>query len=219
VSEATPAELQRLLAGEFENRGWEYDMTVGADLVGEIERRGAVEPEALAARISGTWLTRNGATREQVAAAIQRAIGGRTPKPDELAVTVLNSDNRSYSLHVEAGAQITGSQVNLGGTQINIRADAPKEDVLAGVVAIVRAGLAGNWDGDAARELGAVIDARGDIVLADVEAVVSEVVEDEPPEPGRARRMIESISTQGLGGALGTGISAVVGALIRNPPV
>jgi hypothetical protein len=219
VSEATPAELQALLAGEFENRGWEYDMTVGTDLVGEVERRGEVDPAGLATRVSGTWLTRNGATREQVAAAIERAIGGRTPKPAEPTVTVLNSDNRSYSLHLEAGAQITGSQVNLGGTQINIRADAPKDDVLAGVEAVVRAGLAGNWDRDAARELGAVIGARGDIALADVETAVSQVVEDEPPEPGRARRMLESISTQGLGGALGTGISAVIGALIRNPPI
>jgi hypothetical protein len=214
MSEATPAELQTLLSGEFENRGWEYDMTVGRDLVGEVERRGIVDPSALAARVSSTWLARNDATREQVAAAIEGAIGGRTPRPEEREPTTLIINDNRHQLHMGAGAQIVNSQVNVGGTQINVRADSPKDEVLAGVAALVRAGLQDNWNGDAARELGAVIDSREDLALADIEATVAEVVEEESPEPGRARRMIESISAQGLGGALAIGITKVVAALI-----
>jgi hypothetical protein len=104
------------------------------------------------------------------------------------------------------GAQIVNSQVNVSGTQINVRADSPKEDVMAGVAALVRAGLNGDWNTDAARELGAVIDAREDVGLADVEGTVAEVVAEESPDPGRAKRMLQSITEQGLGGALAVGI-------------
>jgi hypothetical protein len=216
VSEATPAELQALLAGEFESRGWEYDMTVGADLVGEAERRGVVEPAALAAKVSTTWLARNRATRDELAVAIERAIGGRVAVAAEGApVTLILNDNR-YQLNMGEGAQIAGGQVNVGGTQINVRSDSPKEDVMAGVAELARAGLREEWNPEAARELAGVVDARDDVTLEDVEAVVKEVIADESPEPGRAKRMLEAITEQGLGGALTVGIIKALTLLLAG---
>jgi hypothetical protein len=206
VSEATPAELQALLAGEFESRGWEYDMTVGADLVGEVERRRAVDPATLAAKVSGTWLARNGATREELTAAIERAIGGRVPRvADGAPVTLILNDNR-YQLNMAEGAQIAGSQVNVGGTQINVRADSPKEDVMAGVAELVRAGLRDQWNPQAAGDLAGLVASRGDVTVEDVEAAVQEVVAEESPDPERAKGMLRKIAEQGLGGALAVGI-------------
>ena len=218
MTDATPADFQRLLASEFAKQGWEYDMTVGADLVTEIERQGFVDPAALAMRIPQTWLAQQRATRDGVREAIERATGGRVPKPAKARTTRLTINNQSYTLTVAPGGQITGSQVNVGGTQVNVRAETSKEEVLAGVVALVRAGLAGDWNVEAARELAAAIDARTDIGVADVEGPVAQLVDAEPPEPGRVRQMLESISEHGLGGALATGISAAVGAVLRNPP-
>jgi hypothetical protein len=212
VTEATSAQLQARLATEFENRGWEYDMTVGTDLIGEAERRGEVDPAELAAKVSNTWLARNSATRDEVAAAIERAIGGYVPRAAEGAPVTLifQSDNR-YQLNMGAGAQITGSQVNVGGTQINLRVDSPKEDVMAGVAELVRAGLREDWNSDAARELTEILEARDDVTLDDVESVVKDVIAEGSPDPERAKGMIRQIAESGLGGALAVGIVKAVG--------
>jgi hypothetical protein len=221
VSAATRAELQRLLAGQFESRGWEYDMNLGADIAEEVGRRGLVDPPGLAGRVSGTWLARNRTTREDVAAAIERAIGGRTPEPEQHPATVLTVYNNDYSLSMAPGSTISGGQVNVGGTQINIQADVSKDEVLAGIGALVRAGLDGGWNPEAAGALAAAVDARSDIGFEDVEGVVVEAAEaaSEPPDEGRIRGMLRSIAEQGVGGALGTGISAGLGWLLRNPPI
>jgi hypothetical protein len=151
----------------------------------------AVQPLALPAE----RLERNGATRDQVAAAIGRAIGGYTPRAAEGAPVTLifQSDNR-YQLNLAEGAQISDSQVNVGGTQINVRADSPKEDVMSGVAELVRAGLRENWNPDAARELGEVVEAREDVTLEDVESVTEKVIAEESPEPERAKGMLRKIA-------------------------
>lgn len=220
MSDTTPTDLQRALAHEFERHGWEYDMAVGADIVKEVERRGSVEPRALAARVSTTWLERNRTTRDQVRNAIQRAIGDRTLVPGEPTAVTLNIDNRSYTLAMESGSQITGSQVNVGGAQINVQAAVDKDEVLTAVGALLRAGLGGDWNPDAASDLARAIDARDDIGFDDVRRVATEIAgEVDAPDQGRIREMLHSIAEQGIGGALGTGISAGVGWLLRNPPI
>lgn len=218
MSEATRTDLQRALADEFGHRGWEYDMAVGEDIVSGLERSSSADSGALAAHISSTWIEKNRATRDQVANAIERAIAGRTLARDEAAGVTLNTDNRSYTLTMESGSQITGSQVNLGGTQINVRADGPKEDVLAGIAALIKAGLQGDWNPDAARELATAVEGRDDIGFQDVEAVANEVAEaTDSPDPGRVRTMLASIAQEGIGGALGTGIVAGISWLLHNP--
>ncbi len=227
MSDATPAHLQRLLAGEFERRGWEWDIGEGRRIVEQTVAHGGVDAQRLVRGVSGTYLQRLGATRADMADAIERAVGGRVPRLEEGGSTTLVIHDNRYQLNVGAGARITGSNVNVGGTQINIQPNAEKDEILAGVGALVSAGLTGGWNAEAARQLGSVIDAREDVGLGDVEAAVADVVEAavadvveaEPPEPGRARRLLESISAQGLGGALATGITTVIGALLRNPPI
>jgi len=220
VTDATPADLQRALAHEFERRGWEYDMAVGTDIVQEVERRGAVDPPVLAQQLSGTWLEQNRTTRDDVAGAIARAFGGLTPTRGAPSDVALSIDNRSYTLRMESGSQITSSQVNVGGTQINIQPGVSKDEILAGVRALLQAGLGGDWNPEAAADLAATIEARDDIGFEDIEALAVEIAEtaSEPPDEGRVRSMLSSITEQGVGGALATGISAGLGWLIRNPP-
>jgi hypothetical protein len=112
---------------------------------------------------------------------------------------------------VGAGAQITGSQVNVGGAQINVRVDSPKDDVMSGVAELVRAGLNEDWNPDAARELGEVVDARDDVTLEDVESAVKKVIAEESPDPERAKGMLRKIAESGLGGALAVGIVKAIG--------
>ena len=221
MSHISPGEARRLLASGFEGAGWEYDLVTGKSILEAAEDADRMDGTELARVVPASFLERNGISREDVAAVIDRAVGGRKLQADPGTPTVLNFDNRSYSLRVESGGQISGSQVNVGGTQINVQAGADRGEVLTAVAALFRAGLANDWNPAAAAELAAVIDARDDIGFEDVEKVAIETAEStgEPPDEGRVRAMLRSITEQGIGGALGTGISAAVGWLLRNPPV
>lgn len=70
------ADIQRLLASEFERRGWEYDLTVGRVIAGGMrEAGGSASPAALGRLVSKGFLARAGATRADVVDAIARSIG------------------------------------------------------------------------------------------------------------------------------------------------
>ncbi len=87
------------------------------------------------------------------------------------------------------------------------------------LAALLSAGFGGDWNEEAAAGLAQVIQKRDDIDLDDVIKTTAEIVKLEQPSASRAREMMEKIATAGLGGAFGTGITAVLGQLIANPPL
>lgn len=70
---ATATQLQRLLAEEFERRGWEYDLSVARAVVDEVLRSGRVEAMALARLASKGFLARTRASQADLAEAIATA--------------------------------------------------------------------------------------------------------------------------------------------------
>jgi hydrogenase maturation factor HypE len=92
------------------------------------------------------------------------------------------------------------------GTPAVARADADKQKVLLAVEAIVRVGLVGDWNEDAAKDLASVVNDRSDLDYEDVQKLASEVVETEQPTKQRVKALLGQIATSGVGGALGTGI-------------
>jgi hypothetical protein len=219
VSDTTPAAMQRLIAAEFERHGWDYDLSVGRAIVEAAEERGGVVGTELAAKVSAEFLARHRTTREDVASAIDSAIGGRQVKREAAQATVVINDNR-YQVNLSGGSQIEDSKLNIGdGTQINVDVKASKENILAAVEALVRSGLADSWNTGAARDLATVIDQRDDIDVEDVREITTEVVKAEQPKQGRVRTMLNAIAVSGLAGALSTGISSGLGELIGQLPL
>lgn len=209
MTEASASELQRLLAVEFDQRGWQYDLDTAHSMVEEAIRTGAVDGEALAARAPVAFLRRNHTDRDALARAIERAIGGRLPMLEQhAAVTLVAQDNRQYHLSMAQGAQISGSNVDVGGTQINIQPSAGRDELLEGVRALVRAGLRANWDVDAAHALGRALEGRDDIDYTDVEEVTAEVVKEEAPSKRPIRDFMTKVAASGLSGAMTAGIVA-----------
>jgi hypothetical protein len=220
MTEAPPARMQSLLAAEFDRRGWEWDLAVGRDIVCEVERRGKVDAERLAKHASPTYLARNSTDRSAIAEAIESALGGSVPAAPPRAVpTTLIVGGTHHTLTMEAGARISDSRFTVGGTQINIEADTSKQEVLAAVAALVRAGLADQWNAEAAGALAQAIDARDDIGFEDVQEVTGDVVSSEAPRQGRAKAFLAKVAAGGIGGALGTGISAAVGEVLTQLPI
>jgi hypothetical protein len=221
VTDTSPSKMQELLAAEFDRQGWEYDLTIGSALIEEIERVGTVDPEHLASLVPSAFVSRHGTTRPLVAAALGRALGGRRPKRDtERAATLVFADHRTYEVNLGPGAAISHSNLNLGdGQQINVNVEGAREDVLAAVDAIVSAGLTGEWNDDAVRELGAVLDTRDDLTLQDVTATVIATVERERPSQGRAKQLLDRIAVSGLGGLLTIGLSSGIGEVFSQLPL
>ena len=218
MSTATPAELQRLIADAFDRQGWEYDLTLGRNLVEEIERAGGVDAGALARRLPAEFIERNRTTRAHAAAAIERAVGGRSVKREESATTLVFADNRRYEVRLARGAQITNSNLNVGeGTLVSV--EARRDNVMAAIEAVLRAGLAGNWNAEAAGHLAEVVDGRDDIDFEDVREITADVVIAEQPKQDKVKELLNEIAVSGVGGALSTGITTGLGELLGQLPL
>jgi hypothetical protein len=219
MSAASRSELQSLLAAEFDRQGWQFDLTIGRKLLDMIGAQGQVDGLRLAETLPAEFFSRNRTSKELVGSAIEGAIGGRSVAAEPTPAATITIDNR-YQVNVGQGGQISGSNLNVGdGVQINVDVNASKEDVLTGVEAVLRGGLMGEWNDDAARALASVIESRDDIDFEDVRRVTTEVVTVEQPKQNRVKELLGRIAAGGVAGALGTGLSAGLGELLSQLPI
>ena len=134
--------------------------------------------------------------------------------------TTIVIGGNNYQMNIGERASVIDSNLNVGeGAQIIASAAADKQDVLLAVEAIVRAGLAGEWNEEAAEDLATVISDRSDLDYEDVQRVASEVMKAERPTKLRAKELLARIAASGLGGALATGLTAGLGEAIRYLPL
>jgi hypothetical protein len=217
MSESTPAALNTALAEEFDRQGWEYDLTLGTQLVSLVEERGRVDSGALSREVPAAFLHRNRTTRENVAAAIERAIGGRTPIPVPPPVSPVSiiSHGDTYQLNIDH-SQISGSSFNLGsGTLINIDAGAEKDDLLTALGALVSAALSGDWNSGAAQAIGQAIEQQGELTVAEARAAVLEAGQGQDLDRSRISELIEKVAVSGVGNFLSTALGLGLGDLLH----
>ncbi len=81
--------IQRLLAAEFEQRGWEYDLLVGRALAEEISRKGDLDSMRLARLVPSSFLARARASRDDVRDAITATLA----RLDAAAASAPHSDH------------------------------------------------------------------------------------------------------------------------------
>lgn len=115
MTRAEPSEILRLIAADFDRRGWEYDPTIGKLVPDEIERAGYVDAQAIARRLPGSFYHREGTTHEVVQTVIDRTIGHLRPLSTASAnrATIV-TDNRTY--HLNISGDVAGSNINVGAT-------------------------------------------------------------------------------------------------------
>ncbi|HVV58304.1 MAG TPA: hypothetical protein VHC45_08065 [Gaiellaceae bacterium] len=197
------------MAIAFDAQGWQYDMSVGPMLV-EVAKSGAqTDGSKLAQALPRTFFDRNRVTRDAVASVLARAVGGRTVEEEVAMPATIVIGGNNYQLNMGAGASIVNSNVNLGeGSQISVTSGGDKQEVLLAVEAIVRAGLAGDWSDDAAKDLASLIAGRADLRYEDVQAVALEVARREQPTKERLKGFLARIAASGISGALATGLTA-----------
>jgi hypothetical protein len=206
VSAVDRAGMQRLLAAELERRGWEYDLTTVPGILDEVQRTGTVNPTFLAGRVPSEYLNRVGASRADIAEAIESAIGGHTLTTDQPAPTV-HVDNRN-SINI-GGANISGGSFNTG-SQIAIHGGSPKEDVVDALATLVTAGLGGEWNTEEADALDGVITKRDDISGDDIQQRTVDAV----TKSGASHAQIKALLTQvATGSAVGTLTPAITAGL------
>jgi hypothetical protein len=202
--------IETLLAAEFDRQGWEWGLDIGQMLLGAVEPLGRIDGEALAARIPADFLQRNRTTPKNVAAAIDRVAGGLSVAPESpqtsVQITVQSGD--TYNVSFGANANLQNSPFNIGpGMQLKIDSSSPPEDLAAALGALVAAGLAGEWDEQAARAIGGSIEDQQKISLDEARAAVLEAGREVATEPSAVRGFIEKVAVSGLGSFLTTAMS------------
>jgi CHAT domain len=91
VAQVDEAQFQRLLAAEFDRRGWEYDLVAGRAILEAAKRAQELNEIALARAVPSGFLNREGIGREDVADAISLVIMQSEPlvRPATLEMRLL----------------------------------------------------------------------------------------------------------------------------------
>lgn len=210
---ASRAELQRRLADGFDAKGWQYDTDIGARVIDAIAPTGHVVARTSSAAVPANTLARLGTTREEFTAMIEASIGGLTLDAVGQGATVsLTINDHRHSVTIGSGASVASTEINTGSV-VNINGDSPSDDLLDAVATLVTAGLAGDWNVEAASELGDLIDARTEISFNDVQAIASNAAASAGADKASAQALMADIAKDAIGGVLATGIVAALGAI------
>jgi hypothetical protein len=210
---ATRAELQRRLSDAFSGQGWPYEAVVREGVLARVERAGAVSGDELSHCVPPDYLDRHGMTREQMARVLDQAVGGQSLIPEQTGATTIQITDNRHAVIVGDHVTVTDSTINTGN-QMTTGAEASRDEILAAVGALLRAGFEDRWDDPAASDLSRVIDTRDDVTLEDVRGTAIEVARAENVEPGKVKALIGKISTGAASGLMSGGIIAALGALL-----
>lgn len=218
----TRAQMRSRLASEWEAMGWEWDLQIGGLILDRLGADGSVNPQAIAAALPSSYMSRYGSDRESIAEVIERAIGGQVLEADRdkaPSTVIINGDTYNLSVELSGEAKIEGSPIKVGpGPQVNIDIDASREAVFTGIEALLHAGFAGGWDAKAVQALGKVVEDRGDLTAEEISTFTQEVGKSERPEPGQIRALLEKVAVGAASSTLGQGLTAGLGLLLQNPP-
>lgn len=216
MTDVTAAGLSSRIAAEFDRRGWPYEPGLAERLLADLEPGASLEPAVLAQRLPADYLDRHNIGRDQIAAALAE-LGGLTFVDSPSTQTLVVNDNR-YQVNLSDQAQINSSNVNLGGSQINVSVETPKQDVLGALRLLLAAAFTGDWNDAAFGELAQLIDGREDITVEEIRTLTAEVGAEQHADPGRIRQLLDKVAAGTLTGVLTTGLSAGLGHLLANPP-
>jgi hypothetical protein len=193
---------------EFERRGWRDPGQYPVAIVEHMRvGSGRLDPVAAARIAPKRFLLTNGITRDRLCDALAQVGADRQllPEPSTPGVTVNNTFNVT-------GDNNNISNVNVGDQIITLQSS--KADSLKAVEWLVREALAGNVHEHQLRDLGQQLQARDDIVPADIEHVTGEVIAQEAPDQTRLQKMRDSLMTSAASGLLVQTIVAVANGLL-----
>jgi len=217
MTEVTPADLRSRIATAFDRRGWSYEPNLAEKMLVGLGPGSEVSGEELAQRLPADYLDRNGINRNQLTAALAE-LSGLTLVAAPSTQTLIVNDNR-YQVNVTGQGKIEGSNINVGGSQINVSASTPKSDVLAALRVLLAAAFGGDWNEAALSELASLIDARDDIAVEDVHALTVEVGSEQKASSEVIRGLLGKVATGTVVGILSAGLSAGLGHLLASLPI
>lgn len=216
MTDVTAVSLRSRIAAEFDRRGWPYEPGLAERLLADLQSGTSLESAVLAQRFPADYLDRNNIDRGQLTAALAD-LDGLTFVAAPSTQTLVVNDNR-YQVNLSDQAQINSSNLNLGGSQINVTVETQKQDVLAALRLLLASAFAGDWNDAAFIDLAQLIDKRGDITVEEIRSLTAEAGVEQQADAGRIRQLLDKVAAGTLTGVLTTGLSAGLGQLLSNPP-
>jgi DNA-binding NarL/FixJ family response regulator len=203
--------LLRALGDEFQSRGWSDDSDLALKITHDAQTLRRLDANAAATLASRGFLLRNRTSRAKLRGALASVFAGRTLLDPDLDHP--HTMPAPQHTNITIGDGNTGVNINVGGQQVNVTAQSSKDDVLAGVAALVRAALQGEVPATQFAQLDQLISARNDLEQKDIETVTAEIVEQAAPPPSKLTQLRNSVITSAGSGLLVQGIIAVLNSL------
>lgn len=203
----TSRELVRVIAADFDRRGWGDRDGLALAIASQAEREQRLDSSSAVARAPQSFFSENGTSAGALGAALKEIFAARTlvdadrPGPTFVDQSVTIGDNNSIS-----------GDINAGGNQVHLSNHTSPAELLSSFEKFV--GIAAS-EGFAPREL-ELLDrllAAQDLDSGDVEAAARTGIEASAAEPGRLAKFRDTVAASASSGLAVQGILAALGAL------
>jgi hypothetical protein len=203
--------LLRAIGDEFQSRGWSDNSDLALKITQDAQTLRRLDAKAAAALANRGFLLRNRTSRAKLRGALASVFAGRNLLDPDLDHP--HTMPAPQHTNITIGDGNTGVNINVGGQQVNVTVQSAKDDVLAGVAALLRDALQGELPATQFTQLDQLISAREDFDQKDIETITAEVIEQGDPPPSKLAQLRNSVMTSAASGLLVQGIIAGLNAL------
>jgi hypothetical protein len=198
--------LVRVVAAEFDRRGWEDHEELALAIATQADRNGGLDASASSHLAGDRFLRDNRVNRGVLRSALEHVFSGRVLAPEQqVGPTYVDQ-----SVKIGDNNMISGS-INAGGNQIALTENSPPGEILGALTKFVSAGVEQGFSPSELElldRLAAVHDIDPQRLEDAVRAGVSA-----NPAPGRLAKFRDAVMTSAASGLAVQAIIAVVGAL------
>jgi hypothetical protein len=212
-SEIDARGLLREIGDEFQSRGWRDDGDLALKITQQAQSRRGLDADMAASLAGRAFLLRNRTTRAKLRAALLRVFAGRALLDPDLDHPHTMPTPHNTNITFGNGNTISDVNITVGGQQVNLTAQASKEEVLDGVATLLHEALRSSLSETDLAKFDQLISARDDLDQKEIETVTAEVIQQDDPPPSKLAQLRNSVMTSAASGLLVQGIIAGVNAL------
>jgi len=210
MAEATTSrELVRIIAAEFDLRGWSDENELALAIATQADREQALDPAAAVGLASDSFLAVNGIDADALRAALQALFSGRTfADTDGSGPTFIDQ-----SITIGDNNTISGN-INAGGNQLTLTNNTPPDELLSAFSGFVGTAASQGFSPHELQLLDRLAAALDDLDADQLESAARKGIEDAELEPARLAKFRDAVMTSTASGVAVQAIIAAAGAVL-----
>jgi hypothetical protein len=209
VEQMSSRQFVRALAGEFDRRGWVDKEDLALKITDAALASDELEADPASQLASDSFLQLNGISREELRAVLGSVFAGRVlVEKDYRPSTFIDN-----SVRIGDNNTISGT-ISVGGSHLTLTNNTPAPELLSAFAIFVTAATDGKFTSADLEFLDHLVQSRDDLDQEQLQAAARQGIEGADLEPGRLTAFRDAVITSASSGLAVQAILAAAGALL-----